>query len=60
MLALLELPTLGYQLAPEKTPAGKVDGIKAAISRHGRQAGIWGAAVVGGLLILRGVIELVS
>ena len=59
MLALLELPTLSYQLAPDTT-AGKVDRIKAAISRHGRQAGIWGAAVIGGLLIVRGVIELAS
>ena len=57
MLALLELPTLSYQIAPDTT-AGKVDRIKAAISRHGRQAGIWGAAVIGGLLIVRGVIEL--
>jgi hypothetical protein len=59
MLALLEIPTLGYLLAPEKTPAA-VDRLKAAISRHGRQAGIWGAAVIGGLLVLRGVIELLS
>ncbi len=59
MLALLELPTLSYQIAPDTT-AGKVDRIKAAISRHGRQAGIWGAAVIGGLLIVRGVIELAS
>jgi hypothetical protein len=59
MLALLELPTLSYQLAPDTT-AAKVDRVKAAVSRHGRQAGIWGAAVVGGLLIVRGVIELVS
>ena len=58
MLALLELPTLSYQLAPDTT-ADKVDRVKAAISRHGRQAGIWGAAVIGGLLIVRGVIELV-
>ena len=57
MLALLELPTLSYQLAPETT-AGKVDRVKAAISSHGRQWGIWGAAVIGGLLIVRGVIEL--
>ena len=59
MLALLELPTLSYQLAPDTT-AAKVDRVKAAISRHGRRLGIWGAAVIGGLLIVRGVIELVS
>ncbi len=59
MLALLELPTLSYQIAPDTT-ADKVDRVKAAISSHGRQLGIWGAAVIGGLLIVRGVIELVS
>ena len=59
MLVLLELPTLGYVLAPESTP-GKVDKFKAAISRHGRRAGMWAAAVIGGLLIVRGLIELLS
>jgi hypothetical protein len=59
MLALLELPTLGYVLAPETTP-GRVDRFKASISRHGRKAGIWGAAVIGGLLIARGAIELLA
>jgi hypothetical protein len=59
MLALLEVPTLGYLLAPESTP-GAVDRLKAGISRHGRSAGIWGAAVIGGLLVVRGLIELLS
>jgi hypothetical protein len=59
MLALLEIPTLGYLLAPEKTPA-MVDRLKAGISRHGREAAIWGATVIGSLLVLRGVIELLS
>jgi hypothetical protein len=59
MLALLEIPTLGYLLAPEKTPAA-VDRLKAAISSHGRQWAMWGAAVIGSLLLLRGVIELLS
>ena len=59
MLALLEIPTLGYLLAPEKTPAA-VDRLKAGISRHGRKAAIWGAAVIGALLVLRGVIELLG
>ena len=38
MLALLELPTISYQLAPDTT-AAKVDRVKAAISRHGRRLG---------------------
>ena len=59
MLALLEVPTFGYVLAPESTP-GAVDRFKAAISRHGRRAGIWGAGVIGFLLIVRGLIELLS
>jgi hypothetical protein len=59
MMSLLEIPTLGYLLAPEKTPAA-VDRLKAAISSHGRRWAIWGAAVIGSLLVLRGVIELLS
>ena len=59
MLALLEVPTLGYLLAPDTTP-GRVDRFKAGISRHGRKAGIWGAGIIGTLLIVRGVIELLS
>jgi hypothetical protein len=59
MLALLEIPTVGYLLAPEKTPAA-VDRFKAAISRHGRQGAIWGASVIGTLLVVRGVIQLLS
>ena len=38
MLALLELPALGYLVAPEATP-GRVDRFKAGLSRHGRRAG---------------------
>jgi hypothetical protein len=59
MLVLLEVPTLGYVLAPESTPDA-VSRFKAGLSRHGRHAGIWGAAVVGGLLIARGAIEVSS
>jgi hypothetical protein len=59
MLALLEAPTLGYLLAPESTP-GAVDRFKAGVMRHGRHAGIWGTGVIGGLFVLRGVIELLS
>ena len=59
MLVLLEVPTLGYVLAPDTTPA-KVDRFKAGISRHGRSAGMWGAAAIGGLLVVRGAIELLS
>ena len=46
MLALLEIPTLGYILAPESTP-DRVARFKAGLSRHGRRAGIWGATASG-------------
>lgn len=59
MLALLEIPTIGYIVAPEKTPAA-VDRLKASISSHGRKIGIWSAAVIGSLLVLRGAIEVLS
>ena len=59
MLALLEVPTLGYILAPESTP-DRVARFKAALSRHGRRAEIWGASIIGGLLIVRGTIELLA
>lgn len=59
MLAMLEVPTLGYLLAPEATPDA-VARFKAGLSRHGRRAGIWGATVIGALLIVRGAIELLS
>ena len=59
MLALLEIPALGYVLAPETTPA-RVDRFKAALSAHGHHAGIWIAGGVGALLVLRGTIELLG
>ena len=59
MLALLEIPALGYVLAPDTTPA-RVDRFKAALVAHGRHAGIWIAGVVGALLVLRGTIELLA
>lgn len=59
MLALLEVPTLGYMLAPESTPDA-VARFRTGLSRHGRRAGIWGAAVIGSLLVVRGAIELLS
>jgi hypothetical protein len=59
MLVLLEVPTFGYLLAPNSTPDA-VDRFKTGISRHGRSAGIWGAAVIGGLLVVRGLIELLT
>jgi hypothetical protein len=59
MLILLEVPTLGYILAPESTP-GAVDRFKAGIARHGRSGATWGAAIIGSLLVVRGMIELLT
>jgi hypothetical protein len=59
MLLLLELPTLAYVIAPETTPA-RVDRFKAAVARHGRRVAIFGFAILGGLLVFRAVIELIS
>jgi Sap-like sulfolipid-1-addressing protein len=57
MLALIELPLIGYALAPDWTPKA-VAGFKDGLSRHGRAWGVRGAAIVGTLLIVRGIITL--
>jgi hypothetical protein len=59
MLALLEVPLIGYFLAPEATPAA-VDRFKAWLGRNGRRFGSRIAAVVGVLLIVRALIVLFS
>jgi hypothetical protein len=57
MLMLLELPLIGYALAPEWTP-GAVERFRAWLNRNGRRLAVRGAAIVGVLLIVRGVIQL--
>ncbi len=47
---LLELPLIGYALAPERTQLA-VDGFRDWLARNGRRAGIIGAAVIGALVI---------
>jgi Sap, sulfolipid-1-addressing protein len=54
---LLELPLLGYVFAPEKTQE-RVTRFRAWIDANGRRAAIIGAAVLGILLIGRGVVTL--
>jgi len=56
---LLEVPLAGYLVAPEKT-AEKVKGFRAWLARNGRQAGIIVAAVLGALILIRGIAGLVS
>jgi hypothetical protein len=54
---LLELPLLGYVFAPEGTQ-DTVTRLKAWMGRSGRTAAMIGAAVIGVLLIARGLITL--
>jgi hypothetical protein len=56
MLALLEVPLLGYVLAPASTPQ-KVHDFRAWLGRSGRRIGIRLATGIGALLIARGVFE---
>jgi hypothetical protein len=58
MLALLEVPLMGYAFAPERTKAA-VEGFKDWLTRRGRTTAAYAMAILGGLLVLRGVIELV-
>ncbi len=57
-LTLIEIPLLGYAFAPEKTQ-DRVARFRAWLSHNGRQVAIRLAAVLGGLLILRGILEFV-
>jgi hypothetical protein len=54
---LLEVPLLGYAIRPERT-ASAVTGFRDWLARNGHRAATIGAAAIGGLLLLRGVIEL--
>lgn len=56
---LLEVPLLGYALAPEKTQ-DRVTRFRAWLGRNGRRAGVILAATVGALLVLRGVVTLLT
>jgi hypothetical protein len=57
--ALLELPLVGYAVAPEWTQDA-VTRFREWIGRNGRRAGGWVAFVIGVLLVVRGVVELLS
>jgi hypothetical protein len=56
---LLELPLAGYLFAPERTEDA-VKGFRAWLARNGRQAGIIVAAILGLLVLVRGIAGLVS
>jgi hypothetical protein len=56
---LLELPLLGYTFAPERTKDA-VARFRAWLGRNGRRAGVTLAAVIGTLLVLRGLTTLLA
>ena len=59
MLILLELPLLSYTIAPDWTP-GAVERAKAWAARNGHQAAVIALSVIGGALIIKGIVGLVS
>ena len=58
-LTLIEVPMLAFKLWPRETPTA-IDRAKAWGSRHGRQYGVRGLAIIAGPLVVRGVIGLLS
>ena len=54
---LLEVPLLGYAFRPERT-ATAVTSFREWLAENGHRAATIAAAVIGGLLLVRGVIEL--
>ena len=59
MLWLLEVPLASYVVAPEWTPHA-VERCKAWVRRHAHRVAVRGLTGVGGLLVLKGVIGLIS
>jgi hypothetical protein len=59
LLILLEIPLIGYVFAPERTVVA-VQNFRGWLSKNGLKAGIYVAAGLGALLIVRGVIEFLT
>jgi hypothetical protein len=59
LLLLIEIPLLGYVIAPERTVV-EVERFRRWLSQNGRRMAIIGSAVIGAFLVARGVIELVT
>ena len=59
LLILLEIPLIGYVFAPERTVVAVQD-FRGWLSKNGLKAGIYVAAGLGVLLIVRGVIEFLT
>jgi hypothetical protein len=56
---LLEAPLLGYTFAPEST-RDRVTRFRAWLGRNGRRGGVYFAAVIGVLLVVRGLVTLIG
>jgi Sap, sulfolipid-1-addressing protein len=59
MLWILELPLLGFLIAPDRTRRA-VDRAKAWVFRSGRRVAVWGFSIIGVLLVVKGIIGLIS
>ena len=59
LLILLEIPLIGYVFAPERTVV-EVQNFRGWLSKNGLKAGIYVAAGLGLLLIVRGVVEFLT
>jgi hypothetical protein len=57
MLALLEVPLIGFAVAPDRT-ARTIERAKRWLARNGLRSAVIGATLIGALLILRGLITL--
>lgn len=57
MLALIEIPLVGYALRPDATPQA-VERAKAWVGRHARKAAVIGATVIGVMLVVKGILQL--
>jgi hypothetical protein len=56
-LILLELPLIGFGVAPDRTVAA-IARFRSFVTEDARRIGAWAAFVVGALLLIRGAIEL--
>jgi hypothetical protein len=59
MLALLEIPLLGFAIAPDRTVA-TIDRAKVWLSRNGRRFAMTALTVIGALLVVKALIEFLS
>jgi Sap, sulfolipid-1-addressing protein len=57
--SLLEIPLIGYALAPERTQR-RVEAFRDWLARNGRRAAAIVATTLGTLLVVRGVVELIA